>query len=120
MNKGDKPTTIIPSLKLVNTFIHNQNAFIVKHWLSLQSFELFMLIVNYYNDTGGKGLSCSMMLRYSTYSIRYYKKIYSMLTTLHNQGLVEFIGIGVNNCKLFAPTDKGIKCINDMLANIDI
>lgn len=78
-----------------------------------------MLIANYHFDTG-KGISCTMMLKQSVYSVCYFKKIYSMLTTLHNQGLVEFIGIGVNNCKLFAPTDKGIKCINDMLANIDI
>lgn len=119
MNKADNTTLLSHRLSLVSTFIRNQNKFIISHRLSEQSFDLFLLICNYWSDTGN-GISCTQMLKHSVYKTKYFKKIYSMLTTLHNQGLVEFIGIGVNNCKLFAPTDKGIKCINDMLANIDI
>jgi len=115
----DKPLIIKSPLSFVNSYLYNQNIFLKSNNISPQCFELLMLIVNYYNNTG-KGISCTQMLNYSSYSSSYYRRIYSFLNTLHNNGMVEYIGNGWNNCKLFAPTTKAIEGINNLVSSITV
>ncbi len=114
-----KPLIIKSPLSFVNSYLYNQNLFLKSNNISPQCFELLLLIVNYYSNTG-KGISCTQMLNYSSYSSSYYRRIYSFLNTLHGCGMVEYIGNGWNNCKLFAPTDKAINGINSLVSSITV
>jgi len=115
----DKPLIINSPLSFVNSYLYNQNKFLKDNNISPQCFELLMLIVNY-NVNTGKGLSCTQMITLSSYSSSYYRRIYSFLNTLHNNGMVEYMGNGWNNCKLFSPTDKAIEGINRLVSDIKI
>lgn len=115
----DKPLKIEVTLSFLNSYVYNQGVFMRDNNLSTQSFELLILVLNYYNDTG-KGLSCTKMLQLSSFSVRYYHKIYSMLETLNKNGLVEYMGNGYLNCKLFAPTSKAIDGINTLVSSITV
>lgn len=113
----DKPPVTKVTLKFVTSYIYNQNKFITDNHLTNQSFEVLVLLVTNYSYTGG-GMSVNQVLKHHSFSHGYYKKIYSMMTTLYNNGMIEYIGNGWNNCKLFAPTDKAISSIISLVSSI--
>lgn len=119
MDIEDKPLVSNVNISFVTSYIYNQNKFITDNHLSNQSFEVLMLLVNTYCNTGN-GMSVNQVLRYHSFSSGYYRKIYSMMTTLYNNDLIEFIGNGNMNSKLFAPSVKALRCINDLVASIKV
>lgn len=107
------------SLSFINSYVVNKNSFIRSMYLTDKSFDLLLFITNYHHNTG-KGISCSKLLELSSYSNQHYQYIYSMMHTLNKNDLIEYIGNGWNNCKLFAPTDKAIKGINNLVSSIKV
>lgn len=114
----DKPLQTQVNLKFVTEYIYNQNRFISNNHLSNQSFEVLVLIVTHYMYSG-KGIGINQVLRHHSFSHGYYRKIYSMFTTLHNNGLIEYVGNN-NKIKLFAPTDKAINSITSLVSSITV
>lgn len=114
----DKPFLLSSSIDIVLNVLMSYR--VISNDLNLKGFYLHSLLLLHKSWCNyGLGMNCQEIVNAMGYKGDMHSHMAIRLREMHNNGLIDVVGTGVNSSKLYAPTDYTIAVIEEHLSRFN-